>query len=328
MTYINRHRRYLFMIIVGIFIAAIAIAATSCGDGSAKRAENEERVIRAVSEYPGDGLYDPVVTVLGVDVPAPTEEEKKEAEEQAAAEKSAWEKAVGDCFAEGMFENFYDKWYRIHVVGIAYARNLTTEVTELSTEDDDASDNIEHVLTKITATDSSGKAQEFDMDWMVVFDKDDKSLIQRIELQDDGGFYESTSAQFDIGEGLTVTEDEENDTRTIETDYFTLTLGRASTWNYEQNDPGRISIYNTAAHDAGIGGHIMSIQAFDPEDESYDIIPNKVIGEKEGKKIVVTYASDVQYNINDNAQSDDYMTVRREAETIKEGGAEGPLRLK
>ncbi|MBQ6314012.1 MAG: hypothetical protein IJI11_00245 [Mogibacterium sp.] len=72
----------------------------------------------------------------------------------------------------------------------------------------------------------------------------------------------------------------------------------------------------------------MSVEAFDPEDESYDIIPNKVIGEKEGKKIVVTYASDVQYNINDNAQSDDYMTVRREAETIKEGGAEGPLRLK
>ena len=44
--------------------------------------------------------------------------------------------------------------------------------------------------------------------------------------------------------------------------------------------------------------------------------------------IFVTYASDIQYDINDEAAADEYMAIRNEAETVQEGGKSGPLILK
>ena len=39
------------------------------------RAENEEKLLKAMTEYPGNSLYDPAENVIGLDAPEPTEEE-------------------------------------------------------------------------------------------------------------------------------------------------------------------------------------------------------------------------------------------------------------
>ena len=85
-----------------IFIAfSLAAVLTACKtEDITKRAENEEKVLQAMIEYPGDGLYDPVVTVIGIGVDEPSEEELAAAEQRAAEEKQLWQDKVGDCFAD------------------------------------------------------------------------------------------------------------------------------------------------------------------------------------------------------------------------------------
>lgn len=178
--------------ILMVFIMALLV--TGCKtDAVNKRAENEEKLLKAITEYPGDGLYDPEMTVIGLDAPEPTEEELAEAEKKAAEEKEKWQKAVGDCFADGMFDTFYKEWFRIDFLGLSQAKGLTTTITKFSIEDDAAQDqdNIEHALITFTATDEEGGTKSFDMDWQVIFDKDDPGLLQKIELKDDGGFWEA-----------------------------------------------------------------------------------------------------------------------------------------
>ena len=320
-------------LLVLVLVLILAAGMSACSeDSGARRAENEEKLIKAMTEYPGDGLYDPVVTVIGIDAPEPTEEERAEAEQKAAEEKDAWEAAVGDCFAEGMFDTFYGKWYRTEVLGVAMSKELTTTLTSFEVaEDNDKSDNIEHALATVTAADADGEEKTYEMDWMVTFDKDDPALIQRIELTDDGGLWEEYQDKgSELSSGLTVVEDEENGTRTLDTDYFTLTLGNYKTWWYEINESGGITIFNTAARDEGLGGRVMSVEVWnEPDTEPYDgMIPYKEIGTVYNHRIIVTYASDVQYDFNDEAEAADYMAVRNEAEKITEGGTEGPLILK
>ena len=182
---------YIFIMMAIMLIAALVTACKT--ENITKRAENEEKLLKAMTEYPGNGLYDPVETVIGLDAPEFTEEELAEAEQKAAKEKEAWQKAAGDCFADGMFDTFYKEWFRTEYLGIAWANGLETAVTSFGIEDDASqdSDNIEHALITVAAADKDGGTKSFNMDWQIIFDKDDTDLIQKIELIDDGGFWEA-----------------------------------------------------------------------------------------------------------------------------------------
>lgn len=137
-----------------------------------------------------------------------------------------------------------------------------------------------------------------------------------------------TEIGLDITSTINVTEDEETGMRTIRTDYFELTLGRMNDWEYRVDDPTRLSIYSTAVAGSDYPGYIMSVQAFPINDVSYDMIPNKVVGVVDKWKIVVLYASDVEYDPEDETATERYLAVREETETIQEGGTSGPLVLK
>ena len=184
-----------------LIVFALTVTLTSCKtEDVTKRAENEEKVLKAMIEYPGDGLYDPAITVIGIGVDEPSEEELAAAEQRATEEKQLWKDKVGNCFADGMFDTFYDKWYRTEVLGIAMNFGLTTSIGQFGIQDqaDQSSDNIEHALITVIATNENGDTRSFDMDWMVVFDKDNPDLIQKIELKNDGGFYEAYTDKVEI----------------------------------------------------------------------------------------------------------------------------------
>ena len=195
-------KSHIFRTALIFIVFSLAVVLTACKtEDVTKRAENEEKVLRAMIEYPGDGLYDPVITVIGIGVDEPSEEELAAAEQRAAEEKQLWVEKVGNCFADGMFDTFYDKWYRTEVLGIAMNFGLTTTISQFGIQDDadQSSDNIEHALVTVIATDEKGGTKSFDMDWMVIFDKDDPSLIQKIEITDDGGFDEVYTDNYEIG---------------------------------------------------------------------------------------------------------------------------------
>ena len=189
----NNRKRNLYILSVMVIILIAALMTACKTEDITKRAENEEKLLKAMTEYPGNGLYDPAETVIGLDAPEPTEAELAEAEQRATEEKEAWQKAVGECFADGMFDTFYKEWFRTEYLGVARANGLETAVTSFGIEDDASqdSDNIEHALITVIATDKDRETKSFDMDWQIIFDKDDTDLIQKVELTDDGGFFEA-----------------------------------------------------------------------------------------------------------------------------------------
>ena len=189
----NNRKRNLYILSVMVIILIAALMTACKTEDITKRAENEEKLLKAMTEYPGNGLYDPAETVIGLDAPEPTEEELAEAEQRATEEKEAWQKAVGGCFADGMFDTFYKEWFRTGYLGIAQTNGLETVVISFGIEDDASqdSDNIEHALITVIATDKDRETKSFDMDWQIIFDKDDTDLIQKVELTDDGGLYEA-----------------------------------------------------------------------------------------------------------------------------------------
>jgi len=190
---VNKGQKALQAVLV-LLIILMAAMMTACKTVDiTARAENEEKLLKAMTEYPGNSLYDPAENVIGLDAPEPTEEELAESEQKAAEEKESWQKAVGDCFAEGMFDTFYKEWFRTGYLGVAQANGLETVVTSFGIEDDakQSSDNIEHALITVIATDKDGSTKSFNMDWQIVFDKDDINLIQKVVLFDDGGFWEA-----------------------------------------------------------------------------------------------------------------------------------------
>ena len=148
------HSKITFVLMNSAIMLAALMTACKTEDLT-KRAENEEKLLKAMPEYPGNGLYDPAETVIGLDAPEPTEEELAEAEQRATEEKEAWQKAVGECFADGMFDTFYKEWFRTVYLGVAQANGLETAVTSFGIEDDASqdSDNIEHALITVIATD-------------------------------------------------------------------------------------------------------------------------------------------------------------------------------
>ncbi|MBQ3385119.1 MAG: hypothetical protein IJG59_07880 [Erysipelotrichaceae bacterium] len=79
------------------------------------------------------------------------------------------------------------------LAGICCGEKNGHDLEGIGIEDDASqdSDNIEHALITVIATDKDGAAKSFDMDWQIIFDKDDKDLIQKVELTDDGGFFEA-----------------------------------------------------------------------------------------------------------------------------------------
>lgn len=132
---------------------------------------------------------------------------------------------------------------------------------------------------------------------------------------------------FDLAAGLTETETE--DSRTIETDYFTLTLPLPETWTYEINEDGSISFYNIAAKENNCGGHLMTLVALDPADTDHEGIPHySDVGEAGGKLIIAEYPSDVQADIENEDHMKEYETVYGEIMKIEEGAADAPLTLK
>ena len=95
--------------------------------------------------------------------------------------------------ADGMFDTFYKEWFRTGYLGVAQTNGLETVVISFGIEDDakQFSDNIEHALITVVATDKDVGTKSFNMDWQIVFDKDDTDLIQKVELTDDGGLFEA-----------------------------------------------------------------------------------------------------------------------------------------
>ena len=135
------------------------------------------------------------------------------------------------------------------------------------------------------------------------------------------------TSEFDLSSGITRTDNSETGESTVKSDAFEVTLPNGASWDYEVVGPTEIRFYNKAAKDAELGGTLFTLQAFEPDDESYDVVPSAVVGEKDGKKIVAVFTSDVQYDIQNEAATKEYMDVYNVVQTISDDASKSPLVL-
>lgn len=129
---------------------------------------------------------------------------------------------------------------------------------------------------------------------------------------------------YDIASGLKITS--KDGEKTLETDHFNLTLSHGKSWDVKVNSKTSITVYNKALNEAGHGGKLVTILAYDIGDDSYDVIPEyNIIGEKNGKVYIAAYPTDVQFDESDKKSYGDYMAVFEEVSKLKADTEDCPL---
>lgn len=153
--------------------------------------DSTTKLLHVIVESPNEELYHAQPTEIGIGTDVPDEEEIDATQKVVEEEKNAWDGAVGDCFAKGMFDTFWNSQERICFLGASDVNGCQTSVKKIELVE--KNDNIQHIKVTVQAETSDSKEAEtkdFETEWRVIYDKDDLELIQTIELTDDDGFWE------------------------------------------------------------------------------------------------------------------------------------------
>ena len=105
----------------------------------------------------------------------------------------------------------------------------------------------------------------------------------------------SVSGAYDIARNIGVGYDK---TEFLYSDCFVLNMPDfPSDWDYEVLSKTAVQIVHYPSRDAGYGGNVVSIMAYDKDDDSYEILPHyTVAGESKDKVYIACFPTDVQYS--------------------------------
>ena len=103
-----------------------------------------------------------------------------------------------------------------------------------------------------------------------------------------------TSGSYNIAEDIGIFNSEGQ--ARLESRYFTLYLPADGDWNYRVLNNTTVQIYYEPSYNAGNGGDLVTIQAYDWEDNSYADLPDYTIaGLSNDKKYIAIFPTDVQF---------------------------------
>ena len=174
-------------IVIGVLMINVLIGCSKQNEVP----DSTTKLLHVIVESPNEELYHAQPTEIGIGTDVPDEGEIDATQKAVEEEKNAWDKAVGDCFSEGMFDTFWNSQGRICFLGASAANGFQTGVKEIELVE--TNDNIQHIKVAVQAETSDSKEAEtkdFETEWRVIYDKDDPELIQTIELTEDDGFWE------------------------------------------------------------------------------------------------------------------------------------------
>ena len=152
-----------------------------------------------------------------------------------------------------------------------------------------------------------------------------------VEEPKDGGNDTTTTAAggYNIMDGF---EKKANDDGSIEYLYFNdfmLVMPGNDKWSYEAAPDGQsVTFYLYSAQQEGYGGRLVTIHAYDIDDNSYENLPSYSVagvGGKTNKRFVAEYPTDVQWNGSDSTQDADYRDLSDYLHKIGEGAVNSPL---
>lgn len=105
----------------------------------------------------------------------------------------------------------------------------------------------------------------------------------------------SSSGSYNIGEGITVANSQGQ--ARLESVHFTLYLPADGDWAYELFGENCVNIFYAPSQEAGVGGSLVSIMAYDLDDNSYEVFPHyTVAGVSSEKRYIAVFPTDVQYS--------------------------------
>lgn len=180
-------KRNIRIIVMGAFVINALIGCSKQNEVP----DSTTKLLHAIVESPNEELYHAQPTEIGIGTDVPDEEEIDATQKAVEEEKNAWDETVGDCFAKGMFDTFWNSQERIYFLGASDVNGCQTFVKKIELVE--KNDNIQHIKVTVQAETSDYKEAEtkdFKTEWRVIYDKDDPELIQTIELTDDDGFWE------------------------------------------------------------------------------------------------------------------------------------------
>lgn len=115
----------------------------------------------------------------------------------------------------------------------------------------------------------------------------------------------SSENNYNIAEGLDLHASE--GFAIMDTAHFELYIPNSGDWGYEVINNDAILFYYKSAKESGNGGTLVTIKAYDLNDNSYQEIPHySVAGIGKTKKYIAIYPTDVQY---DSSQQADYQKL-------------------
>lgn len=153
---------------------------------NSKKSDNSdsaEKIIRAMCEYPGEGIY---VKSQGPYIPLDAEEipETSEGED----DYSRWNEALGEFFADRCFDSFYNDSLRTVILDEIAFDDLTSSVLQVSVEEQ--SDDIVHYEALLQVKKDDKTIGEYSLEWRVIYSSDKSGTVQKVELQEYGKLFD------------------------------------------------------------------------------------------------------------------------------------------
>lgn len=123
------------------------------------------------------------------------------------------------------------------------------------------------------------------------------NLSQDIEIDKalSSGASASASGDYDIAQDISLRSSQ--GLARLETAYFTLYLPSGTGLEYSVHGKNSIGIYYGPAREAGYGGNLVTITAYDLDDDSYKDLPHYTVAGSDGsKRYIAMFPTDLQYS--------------------------------
>lgn len=141
-----------------------------------------------------------------------------------------------------------------------------------------------------------------------------------------GGGQTPQQGSYDIMEGWQVMQD--GSIMYLYGNDFMLMMPNTDDWEYTQESGDSFSIYMTEPRTEGFGGRLVTIKAYDLDDDSYTQLPSYSVagvGKNVNKRFVAIFPTDVQYDGSNSAQAARYQELYDHVRKIGEGAANSPF---
>lgn len=132
------------------------------------------------------------------------------------------------------------------------------------------------------------------------------------------------AAEYNIAENIGI-RNSEGQAR-LQSRYFELYLPADGNWDYEVYGNTSVGIFYSPARQAGYGGNLVTLEAYDWGDSSYGDLPSyQVAGLSENKIYVAVFPTDVQYGPDQEEGYRRMLSYVKKMNNSEEASSQNPL---